>query len=170
VSGSLASFDPSQWYMLVHVAMAMVLGAVLGLEREWAHKPAGLRRTHMLVAAAASLIVSMGDVVVEGMDREITGIEVNTDPLRLVEAVIAGISFLGAGTIIRHTDEGSVEGITTAASLLLTAAIGVCTALSQVVAATGTTLIVFVTLHVIGRIGARRVALASTSDHERSAS
>lgn len=147
------SVDPAQWVMLAHVVMAMVLGGVLGLEREWKRKPAGLR-THMLVAAAAALIVSMGDVLVEGVDREVTGIGVHTDPLRLVEAVIAGISFLGAGTIIRNTQNGGVEGITTAASLLLTGAIGVCTAMGQVIAAAGTTVIVLLTLHVVGRASA----------------
>ncbi len=147
----LMSFDPGQWYMLAHVVMAMGLGAVLGIEREWAKKPAGLR-THMLVAAAAALIVSMGDVLVESVEREVSGgVNLHTDPLRLVEAVIAGISFLGAGTIIRNSGSGGVEGITTAASLLLTAAIGVCTAMGQVIAAAGTTLIVLVVLHVMGR-------------------
>jgi putative Mg2+ transporter-C (MgtC) family protein len=71
---------------------------------------------------------------------------VRTDPTRIIEAVITGVSFLGAGTIIRHRSTEQVEGLTTAASLLFAVAIGVCTALGQVLLAVGLTILALVTL------------------------
>jgi putative Mg2+ transporter-C (MgtC) family protein len=127
------------------VALAMVLGAIIGYEREKADKPAGLR-THMLVAGAAALLVTLGDVVVARFDVALGRDLVQSDPIRIIEAVITGVSFLGAGTIIRHRGKNQVEGLTTAASLLFAAALGVCVALSRAMLAVGLTLLVLVTL------------------------
>lgn len=135
------------------VAIAMLLGGVLGWDRERLGKPAGLR-THMLVAASAALFVSLGDVVVEGVDARTTGATIRADPLRLLEAVVAGVSFLGAGTIMRRRHDDGVEGLTTAASMLATAAVGTCVALGQLLLAVGTTLLVLVTLTILGRLEA----------------
>jgi putative Mg2+ transporter-C (MgtC) family protein len=138
----------AQVSILGDVAIAMGLGAVLGWERERLGKPAGLR-TLMLVAAASTLFVSMGDVVVEGVDAEVAGAVLRTDPLRLLEAVVAGVSFLGAGTIIRRRHGDEVEGLTTAATMLVTAGIGACVALDQLYLAIGVTLLVLVTLTLV---------------------
>lgn len=110
--------------LLGQVALGMVLGGFLGLERELAGKPAGLR-THMFVAGAATVVMLLGDVLVTRyIAEEATG-TVQTDPIRLFEAVIAGISFLGAGAIIRDQAGNRVEGLTTAASLLFVATLGI---------------------------------------------
>ena len=131
--------------ILVSVALAMILGAVIGLEREAKGKPAGLR-THMLVAGAAALLVALSDVAIKRLNVDVgTGL-VRSDPIRIIQAVITGISFLGAGTILRHSGSDHVEGLTTAASLLFVAALGVCVALSQVLLAIGVTALVLVTL------------------------
>lgn len=135
------------------VALAMVLGSVLGIERELAHKPAGLR-THMLVAGAACLIVLLGDVVVSSYDATLPDSRIRSDPLRAVEAVITGVSFLGAGTIIRRGGE-DVEGLTTAASLLFTAGVGIAVALSNVIVAVGATALVLMTLRAVGALSVR---------------
>lgn len=148
----LVDFDPRQLQLVAQVALAMVLGAALGYEREQAGKPAGLR-THMLVAGAAALLVDLAVVVVERLASEIEGPSVRTDPLRVIEAIVAGVSFLGAGTIIRHREGGGVEGLTTAAMLLLTATIGVCVALSQTLVAVGVTILVLVTVRVLMWVG-----------------
>ena len=68
---------------------------------------------------------------------ELGGQVVQADPIRIMEAVITGVSFLGAGTIIRSRAGGQVEGLTTAASILVAAAVGVCVALSQIVFGAG---------------------------------
>jgi putative Mg2+ transporter-C (MgtC) family protein len=149
----------TEYEILAYVAAAMLLGAILGLEREFKDKPAGLR-THMLVAGAAALLVSLGDVVTSQFQLELGGRVVQADPIRIMEAVITGVSFLGAGTIIRSRAGGQVEGLTTAATLLVAAAVGVCVALSQIVLAVGITLLVLITLRGLGfaekRLAAKR--------------
>jgi putative Mg2+ transporter-C (MgtC) family protein len=140
---------PSQARILGAIALAMLLGGAIGLEREAKDKPAGLR-THMLVAGAAALLVALSDVAVQRFNVDLgTGL-VRSDPIRIIEAVITGISFLGAGTILRHRGSGHIEGLTTAASLLFVGALGVCVALSQVLLAVGATALVLVTLRGVG--------------------
>lgn len=143
VAGQLAHLE-----VLWKVALALLLGGIVGAEREMAAKPAGLR-THMLVCAAAALLVGLSEILVSQLSEDVPAAFVRTDPIRVLEAVITGVSFLGAGTIIRQRDEGVVSGLTTAASLLLTAAIGVAVALHAVLLAIGVTLLAFVTLHLV---------------------
>jgi putative Mg2+ transporter-C (MgtC) family protein len=138
--------------VILRVAIAMALGAVLGWNRERLGKPAGLR-THMLVAAASALFVALGDIVVAGVDARTLGATVRVDPLRLLQAVVAGVSFLGAGTIIRRQQDDEVEGLTTAASMLATVAS--CVALGQYVVAIGTTGLAFATLTLVGHVERR---------------
>jgi putative Mg2+ transporter-C (MgtC) family protein len=149
----------SQLQILGYVALAMVLGAFVGVDRELADKSAGLR-THMLVAGAAALLVSLGDVLVGHFDVEMSQGVVRTDPIRIIEAVVTGVSFLGAGTIIRQQASQHVHGLTTAASLLFVAAVGVTVALSQWVLAVGLTALVLLTLRLLGLVsrwlGSRR--------------
>lgn len=151
---NLPGFDLAQLQILASVALAMALGAAIGFERELVHKPAGLR-THMLVAGAATFFVSLGDVVIQRFSVALGGALVQSDPVRIIEAVITGVSFLGAGTIIVHRAQGStpsrqVEGLTTAASILFAAAVGVSVALSQWLLAIGATLLVLITLRGLG--------------------
>lgn len=136
------------WFMQLEiigeVALAMLLGGVIGFERELADKPAGFR-TQMLIAGAAALLVGLGDALmvrflVEGKTT------VTADPIRIVEAIVTGISFLGAGTIFRRSAEEQVQGLTTAASILLCAAIGISVALRQFVLAVGVTLLALIVL------------------------
>lgn len=121
------------------VALAMLLGGVIGFEREVADKPAGFR-TQMLVAGAACLLVGLGDAMLlrflaEGKSN-VTG-----DPIRIVEAIVAGVSFLGAGTIFRKDASEQVQGLTTAATILLCAALGISIALRQFALAVGVTIL-----------------------------
>ncbi|MEZ4711752.1 MAG: MgtC/SapB family protein [Caldilineaceae bacterium] len=135
-----------QLQMLGHILLAMGLGAAIGFEREWADKPAGLR-THMLVGGSAALLVSLTDAVIMSVDMDASLIR--SDPVRIIEAIITGISFLGAGTILRRRNGGDVEGLTTAASLLFVAGIGVAVAASQYVLAVGATLLGLGVLYVM---------------------
>jgi putative Mg2+ transporter-C (MgtC) family protein len=138
-----------QFQILAYVGLAMLLGAAIGLEREIEGKPAGLR-THMLVAGAAALLVALGDVMIKHFDVALGSELVRSDPTRIIQAVITGVSFLGAGTILRFSSTRQVEGLTTAASILFAAAVGVCVALSQLVLAAGVTVLVLVTLRGVG--------------------
>jgi putative Mg2+ transporter-C (MgtC) family protein len=137
--------------ILARVALAMLLGAVIGLEREFRDKPAGLR-THMLTTGSAALLVSLGSVVIESFATELGPQIVDSDPLRIIGAVVTGVSFLGAGTILRRGPDRGVEGLTTAASLLLAASVGICVALSQWVAAVGTTALVLIVLRAVSSV------------------
>lgn len=149
----LTGYD-SQLEILGTVLVSLILGGLIGLEREDAEKPAGLR-THMLVAAAAALIVDLGDVMIVQFNERTLGTLVQADPLRLIEALAAGVSFLGAGTILRHRQGKSVEGLTTAASILFTAGLGISVALSQYVVAAGTTILALITLRLVRIFEAR---------------
>lgn len=99
--------------------LATFLGAVIGFEREWRNHPAGLR-THILVALAAAAFTIIGIEIVHSPQFEDDG--ARQDPLRLIEAVTAGVAFLAAGTII--VARGRIKGLTTGAGLWLAGAIG----------------------------------------------
>jgi putative Mg2+ transporter-C (MgtC) family protein len=133
----------AQLTVLGEVALAMALGALLGLERQLAHKPAGLR-THMLVAGAAALLVGLVGVLLRRFLVPPVSPLVRADPVPVITAVVMAVGFLGAGSIIRHEDH--VEGLTTAASLLLVAAIGATVGLEQFPLAVGVTLLALATL------------------------
>ncbi len=112
-----------QLEVIASVAFAMALGGVIGFERELKNRPAGFR-THMLVAGCSSLLVGLGLLLLS--DPRFRAPQLITmDPLRMVEAVIAGVAFIGAGTIFATRSGQAVAGITTAASLLMVAVIGV---------------------------------------------
>lgn len=131
------------------VALAMLLGGTIGYERELANKPAGFR-THMLLAGAAALLVGLGDILVEGFSETPFGEYLRVDPLRIVEAVVTGVAFLGAGTIFRGGANGSgIAGLTTAASLLLVSGVGMTVAMEQYLLAVGVTLLTLVVLRVL---------------------
>ena len=100
--------------ILLRLTLAALLGGLLGIEREKKGKAAGVR-THMLVAMGAALFVLLSQQV--GMP--------SSDLSRVVQGIIAGIGFLGAGTILKGENEDQVKGLTTAAGIWLTAAIGV---------------------------------------------
>ncbi|MEX2496681.1 MAG: MgtC/SapB family protein [Woeseia sp.] len=116
------------------VVIAAVLGAMVGIERELADRPAGLR-THAILAAAACLLVSLPDALLEHYVTHAAPDVLRADPIRIVEAVVTGTAFLGAGTIFRDRQKHAVEGLTTAASLLLVGAIGISVALKQLLTA-----------------------------------
>ena len=134
--------------LLMRLAAAMVLGALIGLDREAAEKPAGLR-THMLVSGAAALLVLLGAQMVGKLTADLGTSVINADPIRIIAAIITGVSFLGAGTIIRQSSTGGVEGLTTAASLLFASVIGISVSLSQWIVAVGATLFVLAVLRIL---------------------
>jgi putative Mg2+ transporter-C (MgtC) family protein len=135
--------NPSQLKILLYVVISMLLGAVVGFDRELADKPAGLR-THMLVAGSATLLVSVGKLIIPQFG--LNDMALGSDPLRIISAIITGVSFLGAGTIIRRGNEDRVKGLTTAAALLFVASLGICVALSKILLAIGVTVIALATL------------------------
>jgi putative Mg2+ transporter-C (MgtC) family protein len=148
------SGSPGEWRILWEVALSMLLGGVIGFERETADKPAGFR-THMLVAGSAALLTGIGFLLVEQSVRQRWTDAVTADPIRILQAIIIGVSFLGAGTIFRGKHPEEVQGLTTAASLLMSSGIGIAVALRHILLAAGVTLLVAVVLRVLGRLEAR---------------
>jgi putative Mg2+ transporter-C (MgtC) family protein len=139
------------WMPTAKVLFAILLGSLIGLERELAQKPAGLR-THMLVCGASALLVVLGDIMIANYSSGPVVKAIQADPIRIMEAIITGISFLGAGTIIFRSQKESVEGLTTAASILFAAAIGITVALQEFILASILTVIVIVILFGLGYI------------------
>lgn len=142
-----------QLTVLVGVAIAMVLGGVIGFEREASNRPAGLR-THMLIAGAAALLLGIGDLLAEHFSDEAYSQLLRVDPIRIIEAVVTAVAFIGAGTIIQHARRDAVLGLTTAASLLLTASIGIVVGLKQYVLAVGVTALALVVLRLLPKSSA----------------
>ena len=149
--------------ILLRVVVAIVLTGILGWEREVVGKAAGLR-THMLVGAGAAMFVGLGQLLV--LEFQSFGELLRFDPTRLVEAVVAGVSFLGAGSIFFARRNQSVQGLTTAASLWPTAGVGMAAGLGRYVLAIGSTLLVFVILHAFAWLDAK----ARKSDSDRKTS
>jgi len=132
---------------LARIVAAVLLGAVIGIEREWRRKPAGLR-THILVSVAACLFVILG-LEISNLDFGSSG-EQRNDPLRMIEAVTAGVAFLAAGLIF--TSGGEVRNVTTGASLWLAGAVGLGCGAGQMPLAAMTTIVVVVVLFVLREV------------------
>lgn len=106
--------------ILLRLLAALGAGAALGIDREWLHKPAGLK-THMLFAlASAAMSIMAIDIYLMELDR---GPGSNPDATRVLQGIITGMSFLGAGAIIRG--QHKVHGLTTGASVWLAGALGI---------------------------------------------
>lgn len=132
--------------IILRLLIAMILTGFLGWERESAGKAAGIR-THLLVGIGTVLFVALGDLFV--IRYQHLGETMRSDPIRVVEAVVTGISFLGAGTIFLSREKGKVEGLTTAASILATAAVGMIVGLEKYFLATVSTIIIFIVLRLL---------------------
>src|SRR5262249_42515883 len=123
---------------------AAILGGLLGFEREEKGKSAGLR-THMLVTTGAALLVIVAEQY--GMSA--------TDLSRVVQGVVTGIGFIGAGAILKMTDEGRVRGLTPAASIWTATAVGLAAGLGKLTLAVLGTVLTLIVLAVLPAIERR---------------
>lgn len=127
--------------ILTRLLLAALLGGVLGYEREHKGKAAGIR-THMLVAMGSALFVLVP--LLGGMPPG--------DLSRVLQGVIAGVGFLGAGAIVKQRVEENVQGLTTAAGIWMTAAIGVACGMGRESTAVVSTLLALVVLALVPRV------------------
>ena len=147
---------PSDAELLARVALAAGLGLLIGAEREFFAKPAGMR-THAMVAlgAAAFTVAGYGALAAPG------ALQTRPDVARIAAQVVSGIGFLGAGVIIFHRDR--VRGVTTAADVWADAAIGVLCGLGLLLVAAGTTALLL--LVVVGLSPVERRMVRYRRDH-----
>ncbi|KIG15470.1 Mg(2+) transport ATPase protein C [Enhygromyxa salina] len=154
--------DPSVLTLLSRLGLAVVCGALLGWDREKRNKPAGLR-THMLVALGAAGFTVLGLEFVHTMAAH--GEPGSVDMLRVIQGIIGGVGFLGAGAIIQA--RGEVIGMTTAAGIWVTAAIGIACGLGELAVAgllTGAALVVLTVALWADRVIQRRLARQEEHD------
>ena len=118
-----ATFTPFP-VIAARLLLAAIFGAAIGFEREWRNRPAGLR-THVLVCVAAATFAILTIEIIHApmFTADALGDAVKVDPIRVVEAVTAGVAFLAAGVVI--FTRGQVHGLTTGAGMWLAGAIGV---------------------------------------------
>ena len=158
MSGSGLSDDLS---IMLRLVVAMVLAGAVGWERESSGKAAGLR-THMLVGMGSALFVSLAELVY--LEFQFAGDALQFDPLRILEAVVAAVGFLGAGTIFVSRDRNHVQGLTTAASIWATAGVGITVGLERYVLAIGTTILILIMLRVVLRYVEPTIAPVEQAD------
>lgn len=128
---------------------ATIMGGIIGIEREREQKPAGCR-TYMLIAGSAAIFVGMGSSLVADFRAAGHDDMIKTDPIRLVQAIIMGLGFIGGGL----TQQKDVKGhnLSTASAFLMAAGIGIYCGLHKYAIATTLTLLTVTILHVLGKI------------------
>lgn len=123
--------------LVLRLLLAAVLGGLLGLERQFHGRWAGLR-THMTVAMGAATFTVLALTV--------SGANAMADATRVIQGIAAGIGFLGAGTILKLSDQLEIKGLTTASAIWLTAAVGTAAGLAEYAVAIAATLISLIVL------------------------
>jgi putative Mg2+ transporter-C (MgtC) family protein len=143
-------------HVLIRLLAATALGAVIGINRERAGKAAGLR-THILVTLGTALFV-----------LSCSGIGMSSDGLsRVIQGIITGIGFIGAGSILKLNEEHSIKGLTTSAGIWMTAAIGVAVGLGSLGVALLSTLLTLIILALVGSAEHRMDKSTSAKGEER---
>ena len=135
------------WEAATRLLIAAALGMVVGFEREYQHKPAGIR-THMLVATGSAAFMILTLELAIGPLAATS--QTSVDPSCIIQGIIGGIGFLGAGAIIQGGRE--VTGLTTGASIWVAGAIGIASGIGFIDFAVLLTVIVVVIVYVIGRL------------------
>lgn len=137
----------------MHVAIASILSGIIGLERERSDKPAGIR-TNMIVGGAVALLVSLGEIIHNHFIASGIAEYIQTDPTRIIQAIVVGVSFIGAGTVLQVEKDYKIKYLTTAATILASTGIGIAVALRQYFLAAGVTVIILFINYVLGYISA----------------
>jgi putative Mg2+ transporter-C (MgtC) family protein len=138
--------------VIFRLIAATLLGALVGIEREKAGKPAGLR-THILVCLGTTVFVLAA-----------SGVGISGDGIsRVIQGIVTGVGFLGAGSILKLSEERNIQGLTTAAGIWMTAAIGVAVGLGSLGLALLAAFLTLIILAVIGPLESRM----SKSDQEK---
>ena len=139
---TLGFLDPKQLLrVFIRLLASTLFGAAIGFQRERAGKPAGLR-THTLVSLGTTVLILSCSTVGMSLD----GLS------RVIQGIITGIGFIGAGSILKLSEEHAIRGLTTSASIWVTAAVGVAVGLGSVGVALLSTLLALIILALVGRL------------------
>lgn len=133
-----------KWEVVLRLILAMIIGGIIGLEREKSNRPAGFR-THTLVCVGSALVFLTSEFVFDAYHQL-----VNMDPTRLSAQVISGIGFLGAGTIMHYGS--NIKGLTSAATLWVVACLGLAIGAGFYWGAIAATIIVYITLILLKKL------------------
>src|ERR687895_2246809 len=132
--------------VLIRLVAATLLGAVVGIQRERAGKPAGLR-THILVTLGTAVFV----MACSGVGMSLDGLS------RVIQGIVTGIGFIGAGSILKLDEERDIQGLTTAAGIWMTAGIGIACGLGSLGVALLSTILTLIILSLVGLYEKRMV-------------
>ena len=143
--------------IILRLTCALIVGAVIGTEREYTHRPAGMR-THMLVSLGACVVMIMGEMIFTQYQK----LGATPDPARMAAQVITGVGFLGAGTILKEGP--TVKGLTTAASLWATACLGLAAGGGYYLVALTGMVFILITLTIFESIQKKLVGANRTSE------
>lgn len=135
--------------IITPLLVALLMGGLIGLERAWHGRPAGLR-THSLVCVSSSLLMLLTVYQWDLLSATVPLEAIRIDPTRMAQGIMTGIGFLGAGVIMK--EKLTIRGLTTAASIWMTASIGIMVGLGFYVSATAATIITLVVLALFGRM------------------
>ena len=133
----------------IPLLIALLMGGLIGLERAWHGRPAGLR-THSLVCVSSSLLMLLTVYQWDLLSATVPLEAIRIDPTRMAQGIMTGIGFLGAGVIMK--EKLTIRGLTTAASIWMTASIGIMVGLGFYTSATAATIITLVVLALFGRM------------------
>jgi putative Mg2+ transporter-C (MgtC) family protein len=139
----------------VRLLVAIVLGGILGFQRAHVGKAAGMR-THMLVALGATIVVLVPNL---------TGMT-SADASRIIQGTLTGIGFIGGGVILKMSEQHQIVGITTAASIWLTATLGIVAGTGRLGLAVAGAILAFIILSVFGRLEHEMIASVLAGEQE----
>jgi putative Mg2+ transporter-C (MgtC) family protein len=142
--------------IVIRMVAAILLGAIVGFQREYAGKPAGLR-THMLVSLGTAVFV----LACAGWGMSSDGLS------RVIQGIVTGIGFIGAGSILKLSNERDIKGLTTSAGIWMTAAIGVAVGLGSLGVAMLSTLLTLIVLALAGPLEHKLDTRRAEKDEDR---
>ena len=143
--------------IILRLVCALIVGVVIGTEREYTHRPAGMR-THMLVSLGACVVMIIGQMIF----IQYQSLGATPDPARMAAQVITGVGFLGAGTIMKEGP--TVKGLTTAASLWATACLGLSAGAGYYTVALAGMVFIFATLTLFEVIQKKLIGSGHTTE------
>ncbi len=135
----------SEWEIILRLVISVILGGVIGFERERHNRPAGFR-THILVCSGSALLMMVSAYGFTGH----LGADYHPDPSRIAAGVVTGIGFIGAGTILQQ--RGSIRGLTTAATIWVVSGVGLAVGIGFYLASAVTTALALTSLLTLRRV------------------